>query len=312
VLAQLTDGYPEDIRIIYRHFPLTSIHDKAALATQVSEAAGIQGMFWEMHDLLYERTDEWKSLSEEGFQEWAVMRADELGMDTDQFTRDMNSDALVALAQDAWKINSTNGLPGTPLLVIDGQVYNGNLNYANLSAIISSKLLEKRHFDSCPPMEIDPDKQYIAILETEKGDITIELYADKSPLAVNNFVFLANQGWYDNVTFHRVLPNFVAQAGDPSGSGFGGPGYIFDNEISDDLKFDAAGILAMANSGPDTNGSQFFITYAPASNLDGGYTIFGRVISGMDVVESLTARDPSLSPNLPPGDLILSVKIEEK
>jgi len=311
-MARLADEYPEDIRVVYRHYPLTSIHDKAALATQISEAAGMQDMFWEMHDLLYERTDEWKGLSEDEFLEWAVLRADELGIDTDQFSNDVNSPDLVALAQDAWKTSSEKGLPGTPLLLIDGQPYNGNLHYANLSAIISSKLLEKRHFDACPPMEIDPDKQYIATLETEKGDIHIELYAEQSPLAVNNFVFLANQGWYDNVSFHRVLPNFVAQAGDPSGSGLGGPGYLFDTEVSDDLKFDAAGVLGMANSGPDSNGSQFFITFAPAPNLDGDYTIFGLVIDGMDVVESLTARDPSLATNLPPGDLILSVKIEEK
>ena len=161
-------------------------------------------------------------------------------------------------------------------------------------------------------MQIDPEKTYKAAIETEKGVIDLELYPQYAPKTVNNFIFLANQGWYDNITFHRVLPNFVAQSGDPSGSGFGGPGYIFDTEISDDLKFDAAGVLGMANSGPDTNGSQFFITYVPAPHLDGSYTIFGRVVAGMDVLESLTARDPSLSPNLPPGDLILSVKIEEK
>jgi cyclophilin family peptidyl-prolyl cis-trans isomerase len=109
-----------------------------------------------------------------------------------------------------------------------------------------------------------------------------------------------------------VIPGFVAQAGDPSGTGFGGVGYLFDNEISPDLKFDGPGVVGMANAGPGTNGSQFFITLAATPDLDGSYTVFGRVISGMDVVEQLTPRDPSQNADLPPGDKILSVKIEEK
>jgi cyclophilin family peptidyl-prolyl cis-trans isomerase len=161
-------------------------------------------------------------------------------------------------------------------------------------------------------MLISPGKQYVATLHTEKGEIVLELYADQAPTAVNSFVFLARHGWFDGVTFHRVIPGFVAQAGDPTGTGFGGPGYAFDNEISPDLKFDRPGVLGMANSGPGSNGSQFFITLAPAPNLNGDYTIFGHVISGMDVVKGLTPRDPSQAMNLPPGDKINSVTIEEK
>ena len=139
----------------------------------------------------------------------------------------------------------------------------------------------------------------------------IQLFPDKAPLAVNSFVFLARQGWFEGVTFHRVIPGFVAQAGDPSGTGKGNPGYFFNNEITE-LKFDKPGMVSMANSGPDTNGSQFFITFAPAPHLDGGYTIFGQVISGLDVAENLTPRDPSQGTTLTPGDKILSVDIEEK
>jgi cyclophilin family peptidyl-prolyl cis-trans isomerase len=129
---------------------------------------------------------------------------------------------------------------------------------------------------------------------------------------VNSFVFLARQGWFDGVTFHRVIPGFVAQAGDPSGTGTGGPGYYFANEIRTDLGFDKPGMVGMANAGPDTNGSQFFIVYAPQPKLDGSYTVFAQVIQGMDVVESLTPRDPQTSLGLPPGDKILGVTIEEK
>jgi cyclophilin family peptidyl-prolyl cis-trans isomerase len=140
----------------------------------------------------------------------------------------------------------------------------------------------------------------------------IELYAEEAPVAVNSFIFLAENDWFDGITFHRVLPGFVAQSGDPTGTGFGGPGYAFGNEISPDLKFDRAGLLGMANAGPDSNGSQFFITFGPVERLDGGYTIFGQVIEGMQVVESLTPRNPEESADLPPGDQILDVTIEEK
>ncbi len=150
------------------------------------------------------------------------------------------------------------------------------------------------------------------MLHTEKGDISLELFADKAPMAVNSFVFLAKNDWFDGVTFHRVLPDFVAQAGDPTGTGYGGPGYAFDNEIDPNLTFDNPGVLAMANAGASSNGSQFFITYAPAPQLNGGYTIFGRLISGMEVLQQLTPRDPSQSMNLPPGDKILDVEIIEK
>ena len=172
--------------------------------------------------------------------------------------------------------------------------------------------LQAREYDACPPTVVDPAKEYSATLKTTKGDITLQLYADKAPLAVNSFVFLAREGWFENVSWHRVLPDFMAQTGDPSGTGFGGPGYEFKNEVSDSLKFDREGLLAMANSGADTNGSQFFITYGPATNLDGGYTIFGEVTAGMDVVKKLTPRDPSQTGTLPEGDKILSVTIEVK
>jgi cyclophilin family peptidyl-prolyl cis-trans isomerase len=126
---------------------------------------------------------------------------------------------------------------------------------------------------------------------------------------VNNFIFLANEGWYDGVTFHRVLPGFVAQTGDPTGTGSGGPGYFIPNEIDAQLSHDRAGMVAMANAGPDTNGSQWYVTLGDVSQLDGGYTIFGRVIAGLEVVQAIAPRDPATNPNAPPGDAILSVVI---
>ena len=311
-MAQLEEEYPKDLQVIYRHYPLISIHDKAALATQAAEAAGLQGKFWELHELLFSTSSEWAGKSVDEFKQWVIDQAVKIGLDEKKFTADLESEAIAKIAQQAYDHNSSIGMPGTPFLVINNQPYQGQLSFGNLKAIIEAALLEKRQFTSCPPMAINRDKKYFATLKTDKGDIKLELFADKAPLAVNSFIFLAKNGWFDGVTFHRVVPGFVAQAGDPSGSGYGGPGYTFANEISPDLKFDAAGVLGMANAGPDTNGSQFFITYAPASNLDGSYTVFGRVVSGMDVLEKLTPRDPSQSMNLPPGDKILQVIIEEQ
>ncbi len=313
MLAQIQNDYPEDVRIVYRHFPLVSIHNKAALSAQAAEAAGKQGQFWEMHDLLFERQAEWAQMSVEDFQAWLIEQAEALGLDSERFSADLVSEENVDYVQETWDRGVEINLPGTPYLLIDGQIWPQNLPMSpeNIRAIVELKLLEEKQFTTCPPMTIDPSRQYIATLETEKGDIVIELYPDKAPIAVNNFIFLAENDWYDGVTFHRVLADFVAQGGDPSGTGFGGPGYAFVNETSD-LTFDKPGVLAMANSGPDSNGSQFFITYAPAEQLNGGYTIFGQVISGLDVAESLTPRDPSQSVNLAPGDMILNVTIEEK
>jgi cyclophilin family peptidyl-prolyl cis-trans isomerase len=311
VLAQLQKEFTGDLRIAYRHFPLSS-HDKAQLAVQAAEAAGKQGKFWEMHDLLFEQRSDWIDLTLEEFPDWLVEQAGGLEMDVDQFTKDFNSTTLVKIASEAWEKNAAIGLPGTPFLVINGYPYNGPVDFGSLEATIRMILLEKRQYSECPPMTIDPDKQYYATLRTAKGEIKIELFAEQAPLAVNSFVFLARNGWFNGVTFHRVIPGFVAQAGDPSGSGYGGPGYAFDNEIVPGLKFNGPGVVAMANAGPGSNGSQFFITYASSPNLDGGYTIFGRVVTGMDILVKLTPRDPSQNLALPPGDQILSVVIEEK
>jgi cyclophilin family peptidyl-prolyl cis-trans isomerase len=143
-----------------------------------------------------------------------------------------------------------------------------------------------------PEMEIDPKKSYSATLHTDKGDIQIKLFADKTPRTVNNFVFLARQGFYDGTIFHRVINDFMAQGGDPLGSGTGGPGYRFADEFHPSLKHDKPGVLSMANAGANTNGSQFFITHVPTPWLDGKHSVFGQVSSGMDVLLSIPARDP--------------------
>lgn len=312
MLAQLKTQFPEDLRIVFRHFPLVSIHDKALLATQAAEAAGLQDAFWEMHDYLFENQSLWSPLTVDDFETWLVnTTAPMLDLDSDQFEADLNSEEIVSFAQEAWDYGQSIGLPGTPFYVLNGSPYNGPLDEFSIQSIIQLQELEEIQYSECPPVIIDPLKQYIATIQTENGDIVVELFPDVAPLAVNSFVFLAKNGWFDGVIFHRVLPGFVAQAGDPTGTGLGGPGYAFKNETTPELVFDRAGLLAMANAGPDSNGSQFFITLGPAEHLNGGYTIFGEVIGGMDVVESITPRDPSNGTDLPAGTTIINITIEE-
>ena len=166
---------------------------------------------------------------------------------------------------------------------------------------------------NAPPLRIDASKLYFANVKMAKGgEFVIQLYPDKAPKTVNSFVFLACKGYFNGVTFHRVLEGFMAQGGDPTGTGSGGPGYEFEYE-GNDLTFDKAGVVAMANTGAGTptNGSQFFITFGPTPQLNGGYTIFGQVTQGMDVVNAITRRDPQQNPTFE-GDAMESVTITEQ
>ncbi len=140
-------------------------------------------------------------------------------------------------------------------------------------------------------MKIDPAKNYTATIKTNKGDIVLKLYASQAPRTVNNFVCLAQDGYYDGVTFHRVIKDFMIQGGDPTGTGRGGPGYTFKDEFDPKLKHDRPGVLSMANAGPNTNGSQFFITHVPTPHLDGKHSVFGQVTQGQDVVNKIEQGD---------------------
>ncbi len=142
-----------------------------------------------------------------------------------------------------------------------------------------------------PEMVIDPQKKYMVSIETTRGTIEVELYPQYAPKTVNNFVFLAREGFYDGVTFHRVINNFVIQGGDPTGTGTGGPGYRFEDEVKNNPLKHETGTLSMANAGPNTNGSQFFITHSPQPHLNGKHTVFGKVVKGMQVVNAIRQGD---------------------
>lgn len=162
--------------------------------------------------------------------------------------------------------------------------------------------MASQQWNSPPAMQIDTDKTYVVTMETERGDIVLELYPEYAPATVNNFVFLTREGYYDGVTFHRVIPNFMIQGGDPTGTGRGGPGYRFDDELADNPLRHETGVISMANAGPNTNGSQFFITHSPQPHLDGKHTVFGKVTSGQDVVDSIRQGDKMIRVTVVEGE----------
>lgn len=320
LLDRLAEGYPTEVQIVYRHFPLPS-HPLAFVASEATEAADAQGKFWEMTNLLYEKQADWTGQVEAEFRKTLSGYAEQIGLDVKRFDEELDGGKYKAKVQTAQDLAMQLQLPGTPFLLLNGSQFPQGVNYmaySDLEGLVKYLVeLPKMQFKEAPAMQLDKSKEYQATIQTDQGDIVVKLFADKAPLAVNNFVFLAKNGWYDGVTFHRVLPDFMAQGGDPTGLGLGGPGYSFPNEVTG-LKFDKEGLLAMANAGPDTNGSQFFITYGPASQLDAAdptqeanYTIFGEVISGMDVAKKLKPRDPQQGPDFT-GSVIKTITIEEK
>jgi peptidylprolyl isomerase len=171
--------------------------------------------------------------------------------------------------------------------------------------------VQMKSYPNVPEMMIDAAKTYTAVVHTERGDFTMNLRADLAPQHVNSFVFLAREGYFDGVTFHRVLPGFVAQTGDPTGSGSGGPGYLLPAEFTTEVNY-TRGTVGMARTNdPNSAGSQWFVTYGDAANLNGAYTIFAEVTDGMDVVDCITPRDPSTNPGAPAGDKIIGIDITE-
>lgn len=308
-LNALLEAYPTSIKVVFRHLPLPSIHERAYISSMAAEAAGAQGLFWEMHDLLYQTQGEWSGFTEEEFVSWAITVAESLELDVEQFEADLLDEDTRAALEETTIERLDLGVNYTPFVVINDRIFQENK--PDLFALIG--IHEFGGYAECPPWVIDPEGSYIAQLNTSAGEIEIELFADVAPLAVNSFVFLAQNGWYDGIYFHRVVEGFVAQAGDPSGIGVIGPGYTFVNETDAELSFDSAGILGMANAGADTNGSQFFLTLAPATNLDGSYTIFGKITTqSMPILDAIALRDPQTAVGFGDATIINGIEIIEK
>lgn len=311
-LETLIEKYPDDVRLVYRPLPLDSLHPTAPLAAYAAESAGMQGKFWEMYDAIFLNREVLSSLTAEEFTEWLKTTAADIGMDVDQFAADIASEDVINKITTAQQTMFEAGVSSTPTVLVNGRPV-GNWQSAYLSNFIEVMKAEKDMVTECPPFVIDQDKEYTATITTEKGDLVLELYPEAAPLAVNSFVYLAREGFYNDVTFHRVYHNFMAQTGDPTGTGWSGAGYQYREEIVPELTYDEAYMVGVARGQAEgSSGSQFFITYVPYPSLNGGYTIFGKLIDGIDVFEQITERDADNNPDAPEGDKIISIEIIEK
>jgi cyclophilin family peptidyl-prolyl cis-trans isomerase len=310
LLAQLLELHPDELRLIYRHYPLLAIHDKASLAGQAAEAAGAQGAFWLMHDVLFTRHREWIDLEPSAFTTWLISAAEDLELDLVTFEDDLDSQKYEQLMLDAHAEAVALSIPWTPFLLINGQPFTIETTLTNLEQAVRLALLETQKYSEYPSMQIDLEREYIAHMRLTIGEVVIQLLPASAPLAVNNFVFLAREGWFNDNLFYRVRPGQYVESGDPSALGYGDPGYHFQTEIDPTLTFDSPGMIAMSSLGPNTNGSRFFITLKPLPQLEGTRTIFGRVISGLELLHSLQIRDPIADLMVPPEAVIQSIEIE--
>ena len=311
-LETLIEKYPDDVRLVYRPLPLDSLHPTAPLAAYAAESAGMQGKFWEMYSAIFSNQESISALTAEELTEWLKTTAEELNLDVDQFATDIASEDVINKITTAQQTMFEAGVSSTPTVLVNGRPV-GNWQSAYLSNFIEVMKAEKDMVTECPPFVIDQDKEYTATITTEKGELVLELYPEAAPLAVNSFVYLAREGFYNDVTFHRVYHNFMAQTGDPTGTGWSGAGYQYREEVVPELTYDEAYMVGVARGQAEgSSGSQFFITYVPYPSLNGGYTIFGKLIDGIDVFEQITERDADNNPDAPEGDKIISIEIIEK
>jgi cyclophilin family peptidyl-prolyl cis-trans isomerase len=310
----LLEKYGDQLRFAYRHLPLTSIHDNALITAEAAEAAGAQGKFWEMHDLLYEKQSDWSNLSEEAVVEKLIEYAEELDLDTEDFEKELTEHTYRQQIMADYEAYQAYGQMATPTYVIN-RVFYPTREYGGFNRLEAFMVLvgmQGQMYDSPPSQVIEPGKDYAATIRTTKGDIKVDLFQDQAPTNVNSFAFLAQDGWYDGLDFFLVDHEQVALSGDPtrSGAGLPYPGYTCGDETTPDLSFDEAGLLALYTPARNQNNSSFFITYAPQPDFTGSFTIIGRVTEGMDVAESLTETQPGSDQAEP--DAIETILIEEQ
>ena len=312
VLAELQAMHPDDIRLVFRDFPLLTIRDKSSLAVQAAASAGEQGRFWEMHDLLFARYEEWSALSPEQFASWLVRNAPAAGVSAASLSNDLQTRRFESYVAEAYNQAVASGIPGTPFLFFNRDLFLLPPTLENLEANVRLTLLNQRQFTSPPAFALDPAADYLARLRLNLGEVVIDLYEDSAPQAVNSFIFLAQSGWYDGTPAFRLVRGQYVELGDPSGTGFGSPGYAYDLESSPALAFDQPGVVGVASDDPSTCGSRFFVALTALPMYDGARTVLGQVISGLDLFDALLARDPLTDLLIDPEAVILDVVIEAR
>jgi len=309
ILFDMADRHLDDLRLIFRHLPQLPAFDKDSLAGQAAEAAGSQGAFWPMARAMSERHAEWSVLPPQDFTPWLIALAGELGLNIDAFESDLKNGRYAAFMMATYQEAVDSGLPGGPLLYLNGSLVRLPPTAINLESAVRLEALAATAFDQAPPMALREGAKYFATLVFDGGEVVVQLLPEAAPEAVNSFIFLAKEDWFDHTTIYRVVPDGWVEAGDPSGTGLGDAGYHLPDEIDPSWTFDEPGRLALASVGPGTGGTRFLITLAPLPDLNGTRTIFGRVLRGLDFVQGLAARDP-IENLLDPGVVLRDVRIE--
>ncbi len=303
IIKEFLRLHPE-IQLVYRHFPL-SFHENAMLAAEASEAAAAQGKFWEMHDALFTNA-EWKSLSNANARKRMSEYAAAIGLDVARFDADLDNHTYQARVQRDLAEAEALQLQGTPSFIINNVLYPFDmpLSYDGLESFLRIIKLQARHYAEPPAQSLDMNKTYRATLDTSKGKVVIEFFNASAPTQVNNFLFLAREGWYDNTTFFLVRQNFVVVGGDPTDSGYVYPGYFCTGETQS--TFDRAGLVGMLPNG------QFFITLGTQANqLSNEFSLIGQVVEGLDALQTLSDRIPG-DGSTTAADYIKTVTITEQ
>lgn len=291
-LLALVTRHPLDVRYIFRSLSDTRPENSGYLAAMAAEAAGKQNAFWEMHTALLSRQTEWAFLNPTQFTEWLLLTANEIGLDADQLLLDLEDEELITRHQQQVHQAVTAGIVFSPVVFMNNTHLSISPNLDELEAMFQFELLKARQFDTYPLQIIDLDSSYRARIQLSSGELLVYLYSDTAPLAVNNFVFLAEQGWYDQNPIYYVQPDRWIETGDPTGTGLAGPGYSYITELSPLRNFNGIGIIGLVASGPDANGSRFFITLQPEPQFNESHTVLGKVIAGMEYLQGLSARTP--------------------
>ncbi len=309
MLEQLLKEFPDDLRTVFRHFPLPS-HANSLLATQAVEAAGMQGKLYEMSDHIFANQAIWSPMDISAFESWLTTEAETLGLNKDQFVKDMKSDAVVAKVLEYQKQAMDAGVTYTPFIMVNGRIWEG-IDLPNMRILVQLLREDKNLFPDCPPTVLGPGRKYTATIETEIGNIVMALNTDQVPLSANAFVWLVQQGWYDNTTFFNVMRDDpsqieIALTGDRTETGYGTAGFSISPEIVSDLNFTQPGTVGFVN------GNQLFISYSALPKLDGRYTVLGNVIEGMDVVQNLAITKIDAEGRFSPGTKIIKVTISEQ
>lgn len=309
MIPETTARHPENLRVIFRPFPLITVNEHALAAAHAAEAAALQNRFWDLTDTLFSMQDIWRVMSAEEFQTWLLEQAQILELDTEQFKQDLSSAELEEDLLEDFYQNVAAGLFNAPTIFLNGNEYLLPLTAENIEASIRLEELRSRQMAAYPEFTLDPEADYTARIHTSLGTLDVQLHPGYAPLAVNSFINLVETGWYDSTPFYRVVQGSFAEAGDPTGTGLGDPGYVFPTETDPTLGFSRPGMIAMVSQAQDANGSSFFITMEPMQHLDGYRTIFGRVTAGLELLETLQTREPMEQLLEEPEAEILTIEI---